>query len=580
MVSQKKDSGKDLYFLVIGLFLCAFGLLWNKLVVGITARFVGHNFKVLKTGQYDLLLILLGLYFFFCFLVLKARILAGLEKVFIKLKYSKHRKVLFWTFILFIILVIYGPTVNWFFANEDFMELNHDKNINGNNFLNQFVPKDPQTYYPLTQLIWHLNLKLFGLNPVYFHIQEIVLFVIFIILMHALLKYIFKNDLIIYGTLILTLLNASYFIHVAWIASSNLWILNPIPSLLCFFKFRETKKSKYFALSLLFLIIGIFIHPWIVIVPPILFLYDLLIKRSLNFNWKTEFAKYHLAFWIIISFYITAKLIITPINVDPYKINFGFNILTNYAIYLLYSFNVPFAEYLNGFSLFLLTKFPVLSIIISSIFIFINYHIVKFIIGIDDIENRKQFIFFYLWFPINIAPLLLIKTGGHLAEYHLARSVVGLNALLILTFLINKKRKNYKATKFILVITGLLIIFSIHRFNYKIENDNVSKYSFLAENITEQFVALKSQLDMKNQLIIITDDLKEAENINSISYDGYLFRLFYGINNINIIYKKDANFLLYKRDRSQHSVFSNKEVDSAKKQNYALHFSNNKLKIY
>jgi hypothetical protein len=103
----------------------------------------------------------------------------------------------------------------------------------------------------------------------------------------------------------------------------------------------------------------------------------------------------------------------------------------------------------------------------------------------------------------------------------------------------------------------------------------------LAESITEQFNSLKSQLKIRDQLIIITDDLKEAENIGMISYNGDLFRFFYGINNINIIYQNDNNYWLYKRDLVfQHSVFSDKEVDSAKKQKYALHFSNNGLEIY
>ena len=169
--------------------------------------------------------------------------------------------------IAFLILVIYGRTVNYDFAVDDKIVISENKNVQSgfqsipsifkNTTFHGFVKGDAdKTYRPVTLSSYAIEIGIFGLNPGIHHAFNVIYYLLLCILIYYLLsRYMFPawNK---YFPILIALLFALHPIHTEVVSNIKsrdeiLCFMFFLTSLLLLFKYLSQKKFYFYLLSLL-----------------------------------------------------------------------------------------------------------------------------------------------------------------------------------------------------------------------------------------------------------------------------------------------------------------------------------------
>lgn len=358
----------------------------------------------------------------------------------------------------------YRSSFKAYFFQDDWFSLRISKVSTFPDFIKFIIPRKDVIYYrPIgMQLPFFVLERLFGANPIPFHLLTYITHAVNIILVFILMRLILKND---FKSLLIAFLYGTSLVHYIpffW-SATYAFVLGPtffLASFILFFLFIQKKKLRYFGLSNLSFSLGLLTNEILIIFPLILFVY------LINFRKKNEF-KYVASFVILSIFFLVFRFILfPPPALEAYQLSLDKYALINLKAYLLWSLNWPEdmkdqfitffkinPQFIKQFSSFfyvfvgtLLFNILFLFIIPLGLAIYKNFRkiypilllgISWFIIGLLPVLFFPQHSFSY-YLPISLMGLMLVLTEPF---SYLIKTVAGINRLvayfLILGIIIN-----------------------------------------------------------------------------------------------------------------------------------------------
>ncbi len=137
-------------------------------------------------------------------------------------------------------------------------------------------------YQPLVLLSFALDYSIDDYNPLVFHITNLLLHLINIFLVFRLIDLLFKNTLIALFTSLVFGIHTLNVESVAWITERKnvLYTLFYLWSLVCYLKYLDRNKFKYFLFTLILFVFALASKSAAVTLPVVLVLIDYLYKRD------------------------------------------------------------------------------------------------------------------------------------------------------------------------------------------------------------------------------------------------------------------------------------------------------------
>lgn len=197
---------------------------------------------------------------------------------------KKHYVVMLFLFALS--FAIYGGTFYHKFVNFDDPALAYEnKDIRSFNLKQIFTSTVAEDYIPLTVTSYAIDHALFGMDPSFFHLHNVILHSLNVLLVFLLILMISQGSLV--TATITALLFAIHPLHVesvAWVAERKdvLSAFFSLASMIFYWKFLEKRYKSLFALSFICLALGLFAKFMAVSVPAVFLLMEL--QRRENFK--------------------------------------------------------------------------------------------------------------------------------------------------------------------------------------------------------------------------------------------------------------------------------------------------------
>lgn len=249
-------------------------------------------------------------------------------------------------------LVVYFSSLKYGFSQDDFIFLYISKVNNLMEFLNFFNPlaKFPDLFFyrPLTtQVYFSLNQNLFGLNPLPFRIEALILHLINAVLFYFVVKKVWKDEKVALLSSGLYSLSAVHFLSLFYIAAfqqigATFFVLL---STLAFFAYRDGKKKGYYLLSLAAFVGALFSKETSLILPLLLLFLEFLRreKEKIILVSKDTFRKL-VPYFLIIPGYLILRWVGFQSTFGEGSYNFDFSlsaIFQNIKWYILWVFGLP-----------------------------------------------------------------------------------------------------------------------------------------------------------------------------------------------------------------------------------------------
>ncbi len=391
----------------------------------------------------------------------------------------KNKLVYFFLFLSIITsAILYKDSFRAYFFQDDWFTLRISNAKNVSEFLQFFIPRKDIIYYrPLgMQVPFFILQKLFGTNPLPFHILGFGFHSVNIILVFILIRLLAKSSPLDSLAAFLYGVSAVHYTTAFWPATLP-FIMGPTFFFISFILFLvslRTKKLKFFNLSLISFIFGLFTNEMVIVLIPILLAYRFFIEK---FKLKLTLP-FILVFLII---FMSRFVIFTPPVHGSYQLGLGKDLFINLRAYLLWSFNWPEEMKAQFVSLFGINKlfireFPwyfgvfFVTFIIN---IFLFYIFPVSIILVKKMKNYySRILFGVFWFVIGLTPVLFFTQ--HSFSYYLPISLVGLlfisvSLLEILLAAISKVNTTYTLVLLIFLVLNWIIASMVTiEFNSKI----------------------------------------------------------------------------------------------------------------
>lgn len=141
-------------------------------------------------------------------------------------------------------LILYFPSLSYFFAQDDFFFLNRAENISTHHLFSILQPVGP-FYRPVSTVSYFwVMLRLFGLHPLPFHIASIVLFCANTLLVGSVGSTLFRNRTAGFITALFYLTRSVHFETVSWVSGIQELLMTffLLVSLILYFRFAEGRK--------------------------------------------------------------------------------------------------------------------------------------------------------------------------------------------------------------------------------------------------------------------------------------------------------------------------------------------------
>jgi tetratricopeptide (TPR) repeat protein len=410
-------------------------------------------------------------------------------------------------------------------------------------------------YRPLQLLTYSIDYRIWRLQPLGYHLVNLLLHLINAILVYYLLLYISGNNKFSKIIGILFLIHPIQVSVVSYISgrADLLASLFMLLSIILFLKFIQSKLKIYYLASLTCALLALFSRENALL----LFLFIGLIAILYTEKGK-KYWLYASSFILLNLFYILWRvflfghyaIIIHPVYISLLSrmVNF-FNIIIEYIFILIFPLDLH---------MFRTTPFiqSYLDIRLYSVIIFI----LLFAILIIRIRNNKLLLFGALWFLIGIIPTFILMDGYHglneamMSESWLYLSSIGFFVLFISTILsIFKKLRRVLIVCFIVFYSCLTIINNAYW-----ENDFILHKNILDNSSESNYLRI-------NLIVFYIDSHlyeKAASEINKFSIyypdNPYLYHIWgYYYFNMGQIDKAIDYFhkAIYKEKRFSHAYF-------------------------
>ncbi len=169
------------------------------------------------------------------------------------------------------------------------------KSLNSANFAALFRPgaiPDEQLYIPVTYLSFMAEAATFGLRPWLLHLTNVVLHCINVLLVFHVIRAITENRRAAFWTAMIFAVHPLQCESVAWIMGRKDLLATMFSLISTAFWISETEKENFrnFLASLAFFVLAVLSKPTAIVLPGILFLVALFLKRPLDRRLFAKFA--------------------------------------------------------------------------------------------------------------------------------------------------------------------------------------------------------------------------------------------------------------------------------------------------
>ncbi len=390
--------------------------------------------------------------------------------------------------------IVFSPILNNEFLNFDDNVLIYENPVVANNgdfsFKDIFSSKLFMPHYkPLVFLQWNLEYRIFGFDPFYFHLHNLLLHLLNVILVFFIAKKLIKRfsvpeNFSIYSAFFIAIIFAIHPMRaesVAWATERKDVLFSFFFLLSSWFYIKYTENSKKFiwlGLSVLFYVLTILSKSMGITLLAVLFLYDFLYDRKLNTRLFIEKIPHLIVF--LIAFYLyglfskfgqeASGLSVGIVNqgFDYYPENFK-NLNPFYTRILIINIRLILwiAHLIFPYSLSAIyPKKEILESLGNFIHIFPLITLGLLALSIRVIKKYKWFAFGLLFFIITISPAIAIAEEGisvFLSDRYTYMASIGIIMIVVMALTRLASKKNNKML-LIVPMSIVALLFSVVAF--------------------------------------------------------------------------------------------------------------------
>jgi len=394
--------------------------------------------------------------------------------------------------ILFIVLIftflIYFQTTNFnFLAWDDNAQITNNKYVTTLSYENISHNLHSERYTFLPLLTYSVLYQYFGSNPLCYHLLNILLQLLNIVLIYILLYRITDNTKLILASIVIFALHPLRVESVAWVSELKdlMFSFFSISGLIYYTYYLKSSKNKFFFISFFLFVLASFSKIQALAIPFTLFLFDYLFERKISFLSILE--KVVIIIFILLFFQLKGKVILLLfisyfIFFKDKKINIIINkklliyfvsvlvlLVSIYLFYFLFSNKIGLwvhnPQHINTFSIperFLLASYS------------ITFYLLNFLLPINlnavhpypirDINGNLPFELYYYLFAllivITISIFLIVKRNKVSKLIFFGWFFFLINISLVLHFIPIQGRLVVADRYSYFAYFGLIIIFS------------------------------------------------------------------------------------------------------------------------
>ena len=411
---------------------------------------------------------------------------------------------------IFLFFWLQKPLLSYF-SQDDFFHLRlvMDKKISDIPwFFTNFL--EGQTFYrPLSRETYNLLIyTVFGLNPLPFHVVNLLLILANLVLIYLTIRKLNKNHFLAYFTLIIYFFSSIHSIELYYLASVQTLMATTF-SLFClqfYINYFTERNINYYLSSILFFLISLLCHESAIVLPGIIFLTNFVIQGP-TLKEKTLLT---LPFIFLSIFYFTTTIDLSNLPKQQiYQPVFQIKtILNTLGWYILWSFGLPetIVDFVKpGFILkeeFIIWYRDYVKIVFPLLFIAISFLIMKV-----WFQRKTLFSEFFLFFAIgsfiiSISPFLLFPQ--HKFVYYLSLPIIWFSTALGFILANSWKAGNiYKLLTILMLISFIIISYQTNTLN--ITTHWAAKRAKAAEVLIQQ-IKLDHPSVPKGSVFYIKDD--------------------------------------------------------------------------
>lgn len=456
-------------------------------------------------------------------------------------------------FIVLIGVLFYFPILFYGFSQDDFIHINSSSIKTFGDFLNFFNPfhKFPDIFFfrPLsTQFLFFINNSLFGLNPVPYHVEALILHLTNGFLLYLIVKNIWKNSFVATLSALLYTTSAVHFLSLYYISAFQ-QILRTFFMFLSIYLYllslRKEQSSLYHTGSLLAFITALISKEISIILPFLLPLTDLL--KGIKIQIKKIIPYFVIMFsYLVIRFFGFQSIF----SEGSYNLTSSFpEILQNLKWYILWGFGLP--EILSSYpsikpsSLIQFTKDFSEGGIILGLFIVFLVSMISIALyqfkHVRQVDHRRILLISFFIFIFSLLPVLFL----HQHKYPQYLDLAFLGVLPIFALMIN----NVWARRKFLALAIIGVFISLQFFSLKLSEQThwTTKRSKIANYYQQKFLEQYPKLKENTNIALIGSEAQKREVSHALA-GKYAFLFWYQGRVKNVEYLNNENEILKRED--------------------------------
>ncbi len=396
------------------------------------------------------------------------------------------KKILVTIILIVLIFYFFKNTLNYYFISDDFYYLSFKK------ITDAFRPySDRYHYIPIFLIVLTITKKIFGLNPLPFHLIAVTLHLINVGLVYCLARKILKDNVkAVFSALIFAFFFSHYEV-VYWITgiATSLMTIFYLLGLIVFINYLKKPRLSTYFLFIICFILALFTHEYAITLPLVCFLYAVFLNKRKIKQWF--------------------KLFITPLFILTLWFGMKTVFFEGYQLANKPGLKQVFASIIKSFLyLFLpnpslidnLPKFVLIIIFLSLIGVLITFSL-----------KNKQRQFLLLWLMANIGTFSLTSLPQARYFYLLAVPTI----IMTVSLLSKKKISNY------LIYIYLFFVFFSGLFFLQEQKKYWSETSKITQKVLEKVnIFIPKVNDNKNLYFVNLPD-----HLGNPIWPAYLFRV-------------------------------------------------------
>ncbi len=465
-----------------------------------------------------------------------------------KFKLFKQNNLLWLTIIISLILfTTFSSYINHMFVNDDYAFIIRAARFSSLSELPQlilhkgkfFQSMDPHRLWPMIDIFFLAARFILGKNPGNYHIASIILHTLNCLLVYLVAFELLKNKYIAFWSAIIFATRAAFVQPIYFTALQTTRQMSFF-FILSFYLYIKKDSIAFRLLSLTAFILALACKEPPIIIPALIFLYEITINLDSRLNFKKileVFKKIWLYIIISCAYLIFNLTRITSSSTEQqgtYAMGFGLNVIRGLLKYLTIPFNSNYDPLL-------------LLIILSAILLFRK----KLLITDKTQTNvnlKKIFVFSAGWFFMSLLPYLFLKawTQEYFVYIPLVVGSVFLAALLyVFKVSISKKSPALAAIFSVIFFVGIITAFS-----FEFKSDHITtRWFIISGNILKQCSQDVKKIYPKlpkgaKVYIVQGDSAQELYNFWSFTQAGQFFNWIYDDYDLKPI-------LLYNEDKEK-----------------------------